>query len=203
MLCGPALAFTATPSEVQRQQAISEGQALARKHNGYPVKDYLLYSVADAYTLTPDEGSVEAVQLATPLERTRWGSYFLTIQGKPLTAEAVRQQAGLAAGHLAVIVYAHSQDGGAKDQDFLKDLGPMHLILGGRTLTPTGITRSGASLNNYKDGGGQVVFRWTDALSATFDLSSLGETTTAQGLLRFTDATGKAFDLPVNLGKVQ
>jgi hypothetical protein len=200
-LWGSALALTVQPTDAQRQQAIADGQALAQKRRGYPVGEYLLYSVADAYTLTPGEGSVEAVQLATPLERTRWGSYFLAIQGKAVTPQAVRQQAGLAPGHLAVVIYAHSPGGAASDQAFLQNFGPLRLTLAGQTLTPSAVARGDAALNNYRDEAGQVVFRWTSTLNATFDLSGLARANDARGTLRFTDATGKAFELPVQLGR--
>lgn len=204
LLGSAALAVVLNPSDTQRQQEMQRGQALADKRQGYPVKDYIIYSVPDAYTLQPGEGSVEAVQIATPLERTRWGSYFLAIQNKPVTPDSVGQQVKLSDGNVAVIIYAHSQGGEDKDKTFLQEFKNIRLTLNGQTLRPTGVESSGPSRNNYRGAQGQVEFLWSGNLTARFDLSGLGEgAASAQGHLTFTDATGKSHSLPVALGKFQ
>ena len=200
LLGGAALSLTLAPTDAERQQAIEQGQTLAAKRQGYPVGAYVIYSVSDALTLSPGEGSVEAVQLATPLERERWASYFLTIQGKDVTPQAVQNLAKLSPDHLEVIVYAHSQSGNESDQGFLKAFGSAQLTLNGQTLRPAQTDLSGASRNNYRDAGGQVTFRWTGTVTYDFDLSKLGDASAAQGQLQFTDAVGKGYDVPVNLG---
>ncbi|GAA5534180.1 hypothetical protein [Deinococcus aluminii] len=195
LLLGSTLALVATPTDAERQAAVQQGEALAGQHQGYPVRDYLLYSVPDALALTPGEGSVEAVQVATPLERARWAGYFLTIQGKPVTPDAVQHIADMPPDRVEFIVYAHSN--GPKDQDFLGAFGPATMLIGEQVLPTSAVKTSGASLDNYRDADGQVVFRWTDAITYRFRVPE-GATT---GHLRFTDATGKKYDLPFDLSR--
>lgn len=203
-LLGGALALTLYPTDAQLRQEIRRGLALADQRQGYPVQAYVVYSVPDALTLERGEGSVEAVQIATPLERARWGSYFLAIQGKAVTPEAVERQANLPAGELAVIIYAHSAGKNDEDKDFLRNFSPLRLTLNGHTRTPAKVESFGPSLNNYRDADGRVVFRWTDTLTARFDLAGLSQNAAnARGHLQFTDASGKSYDLPLDLRRVR
>ena len=161
----------------------------------------MLYSVPDALTLTPGEGAVEAVQLATPIERERWASYFLTIQGKVVTPQAVKKEANLTVGQIAFIVFAHSQSGDETDQAFLKQFGSARLTLNSQVLTPVDVVRSGSSRNNYRDAGGQVVFRWTGTLTYRFAVPP--GLSAAKGELHFVGAAGKAYDLKLDLAQYQ
>jgi hypothetical protein len=187
-------------SAAQQQDALKAGQALAAKHQGYPVADYLIYDVHDALQLHPNQGSVEAVQVATPWERTRWASYLLSVQGKPVSEEASRPLNNLKDGQVAFIVFAHSPGEGKDYQDFLKKFSAAHLQLGSQNLTPVNTAYSGAAVDNYRDLNGDVTFLWSGTVTYRFDLSAVPPPVQT-GILSFTDASGKKVSLKVDLSK--
>ncbi|AWN23303.1 hypothetical protein DKM44_08725 [Deinococcus irradiatisoli] len=200
LLGGLAGAATFDLSAAERQNALSAGQALAAKHQGYPVADYLIYDVHDALQLHPDQGSVEAVQVATPWERARWAGYLLSVQGKPVSEQAAQVIDDLKSGQVDFIVFAHSSGEGKDYQNFLKTFSAAHLNLGSRDLTPVNTAYSGAAVDNYRDLNGNVTFLWSGNVTYRFDLSQM-PSTPQSGTLSFTDASGKKWNLKVDLSQ--
>jgi hypothetical protein len=195
-LAVPAMAVELAPDGAALARAAAEGRALFKPQSGYPLQDHLIYAVRDARAIDPADGSVDAVVLATPLERTRHAAYFGVYERRALTPERAFHESGLAAGQIAFIVFAHG--GEDADMEFPGKFSPAVLSLGDRRLTPIGIDRGGASPSIYplaKRGR----MRFVATITYRFELTAVPQAGEAKGRLAFTDATGKAFDLPVDL----
>ncbi|WP_027483576.1 hypothetical protein [Deinococcus pimensis] len=171
------------------RDALASGRALAAALRGYPVREYLLYSVPDAFTVKRGEAAVEAVQIGTPFERARWSAYFLALQGKAFSERDLSTRDD----QLEFIVYAHSR--GPEDQTFMSRFTTASLTFeGGREVHAASVARSPASLDHYRDAQGRVEFRWVGTVTYRFDLR--GRHAADVATLRFTDADGHTFRLP-------
>ncbi len=75
-LARPALAVDLAPDAAAIARAAADGRAMYKPSYGYDLADHVVYQVRDARAIDPNDGSVDAVVLATPLERTRHAAYF-------------------------------------------------------------------------------------------------------------------------------
>ncbi|OLV16678.1 hypothetical protein BOO71_0011059 [Deinococcus marmoris] len=196
MAAGPALAYIPTLNAQQIQNAYAEGQQLAQnRDSGYPLRAYTLYAVKDTLKLEAQNGAVDAVTIATPSERTRFESFLSFLGEDPITPQQAFQRAGLPPYNVAFIVFAHGMDAG--DQTFLNRFSMARLKLGGQSLRPVETSKSGTSISQYPRTVGETGIRFGGTVTYRFELPKrlIGDT----GTLNFTDASGKAYDLPVNL----
>lgn len=197
-LSGPAAAYVPAPGAAEIAEATRLGAALAEPYRGYPVQDYLLYAVGDALALDPSAGCVDAVQVATPFERTRHASFLAALARRPIGPEAAREAAAFPDGALAFTIFAH---GAAEDdQDFLQRFSPPQLTFAGRAARLTGQDRSPTFRDIYPHAPASDRERQVGTVTFRFQLdpASLAD---GRGVLSFTDACAKAFRLPVDLAR--
>jgi hypothetical protein len=196
-LARPALAVDLAPDAAAIARAAADGRAMYKPSYGYDLADHVVYQVRDARAIDPNDGSVDAVVLATPLERTRHAAYFGQYQQTALAPGDAYRKGGLDAGQIAFIVFAHGSNEG--DMEFPARFSAASLTIGGHQLATIAVDRGGPSFSTYplatKDRS-----RFVATVTYRFDLATVPGAATAAGRLAFTDATGKAFDLPVNLG---
>ena len=193
---GSALAYVPVLNAALLQSAFSEGQHLAEnRDSGYPLKAYTLYAVPETLKLEPQNGTVDAVTIGTPYERTRYESFLSKYGEDPVTPQQARQRAELPDYGVEFIVFAHGLR--PDDQTFLDHFSAARLRLGNVNLRPVATQKSEVSLSSYPRTVGETGFRFTGTVTYRFQLPR--NLTAAKGTLSFTDASGKAFTLPVNL----
>jgi len=194
-LMAPALAADLAPDAAAIARAAAEGRAMFKPSQGYELQDHVVYAVRDARDIDPADGSVDAVVLATPLERTRHAAYFGAYQKIAMPPAEAFRKGGLGAGQVAFIVFAHGDD--EADMEFPDKFAPASLTIGGRTLAPAAIDRGGPSPSTYPlSAHGRS--RFVATITYRFDLSGIAGANEAKARLAFTDASGKSFDLPVD-----
>lgn len=192
----PAMAVDLAPDAAAIARAVADGRAMYRPAYGYDLADHVIYEVRDARAIDPADGSVDAVVLATPLERTRHAAYFGQYEKQALSPEEAFRRGGLAANQIAFIVFAHGGDDA--DMEFPGKFSAATLAIGGRQLAATAIDRGGPSISTYPlSTKGRM--RFVATISYRFDLTGIAEGAEGKARLAFTDASGKSFDLPVDL----
>jgi hypothetical protein len=195
-LGGPALAIDLAPDGAAIARAAAEGRAMYKPSLGYDLADHVVYEVRDARAIDPKDGNVDAVVLATPLERTRHAAYLGQYEQHALAPAEAYRRGGLGAGQIAFIVFAHGSD--EADMEFPAKFSTATLTIAGKQLAAVAVDRGGPSFSTYPlSTTGRS--RFVATISYRFDLRTVPGAATAQGRLGFTDATGKPFDLPVNL----
>ncbi|ALW87650.1 hypothetical protein [Deinococcus actinosclerus] len=198
LLLGSALAVRPAVTPALLQAAAAEGERLAAAPEaGYPLRPYTVYAVPDTLKLVAANGSVDAVTIATPFERTRYEVFLHRLGEDPVTPAGARAQAGLPDHQVAFIVFAHGRT--PDDQAFLSQFSAARLTLGGQRAPLLGTARSGASISQYPRTEGEIGLRFIGTVTYRFRLPAGLEN--ASGTLSFTDATGKAFTLPVRLAR--
>jgi hypothetical protein len=194
-LSGTARAVDLAPDAAAIARAAADGRAMYKPSYGYDLADHAIYEVQDARAANPKDGSVDAVVLATPLERTRHAAYLGQYEQHPLAPGEAFRNAGLGANQIAFIVFAHGSD--EADMAFPAAFSTATLTIAGRQLAAVAVDRGGPSFSTYplatKDRS-----RFVATISYRFDLATVPGAATASARLAFTDATGKSFDLPVN-----
>lgn len=195
-VAAPSAAVDLAPEAAAVARAAAEGRALYKPQFGYPLKDHVVYAVKDARGIDPADGSVDAVVLATPLERIRHAAYFAEYEKRASSPAELYAKSGLAAGQVAFIVFAHGGPDG--DMEFPEKFSRATLSVGDRQLEASTVDRGGASPSIYPLArSGRM--RFVATITYRFDLAGLAGAATAAARLAFTDATGKSFDLPVDL----
>jgi hypothetical protein len=195
-LAAPARAVDLAPDAAAIARAAAEGRAMYKPTVGYGLHDYAIYAVRDARAIDPADGSVDAVVIATPLERTRHAAYFGAYEKRALPPAEAFRKGGLGPGRIAFIVFAHGGD--EADMEFPGKFSTATLVIGGRTLAATAIDRGGPSPSTYpRSTRGRT--RFVATITYRFDLSGIPDAGRARARLDFTDASGKSFDLPVDL----
>jgi hypothetical protein len=191
----PAAAVDLAPDAAAIARAAAEGRAMYQPALGYALQDHVVYAVHDARGIDPADGSVDAVVLATPLERTRHAAYFGQYQKHALAPSEAYRQGGLGAGRIAFIVFAHGSD--EADMEFADKFSPAILSIGDRQLSATAVDRGGPSPSTYPlSRTGHM--RFVATITYHFDLTGVAGAAQAKARLAFTDASGKTFDLPVD-----
>jgi hypothetical protein len=196
-LGGTALAVDLAPGAAAIARAAADGRAMYKPSYGYSLADHVVYEVRDARAIDPRDGSVDAVVLATPLERTRHAAYLGQYEQHALAPADAYRKGGLGAGQVAFIVFAHGGD--EADMGFPAGFSTATLTIAGRPLAAVAVDRGGPSFSTYPLAT-KARTRFVATITYRFDLRTVPGAATAQGRFAFTDATGKAFDLLVNLG---
>jgi len=197
-LTTPVKAVESPLSAASIQAAVTQGGQLARDTSApYPLAPNAIYHTADTLRLDPRNGDVDAVVIGTPWERTRYQAYIAGIGEEKLTASQTHDRARLPDGSVAVLIYAHGAQ--PDDQDFMTKFSNVQLKLAGKNLRPVEAGHSGTSEAQYPDTPGEIGVRFAGTITYIFKLSP--SQLRASGTLSFTDPTGKAFSLPVMLGR--
>jgi hypothetical protein len=192
----PVLAVDLAPDAAAIARAAADGRAMYRPSTGYDLADHVIYEVRDARAIDPKDGNVDAVVLATPLERTRHAAYFGQYEQHALAPGEAYRKGGLGAGQIAFIVFAHGGD--EADMEFPDKFSAATLTIGGKQLAATAVDRGGPSFSTYPlSTTGHS--RFVATITYRFDLASVADAARGKGRFAFTDATGKSFDLPVDL----
>src|SRR5579863_5150824 len=147
VLAGGSGAATLTPSDAEIAAALKAGGALVSSDQGYPLKDHLLYEVPDARDIKPAWGEVDAVVLASPLERARHAGYIAKVSGQAIDVKTARQLPELRPGFLSILVYAHGPD--AEDESFVDKFGGASLVFSDTSVAAVGVTHSEPSESTY------------------------------------------------------
>jgi hypothetical protein len=198
LLAGGSAAATLSPSDAEIADALEAGAALINPDKGYPLRDHLLLEVPDARDIKPAWGAVDAVILATPLERARHAGYLAKLSGQTIEVPAARQLPELHPGSLSIIVYTHGPDG--KDESFIDKFGRASLVFPHETVAAAEVTHTEPNEATYPLAGFERQ-RQAAVLIYRFDLAAFPRLGNARCRLKFTDPTGKAFDIPLNLAQ--
>jgi hypothetical protein len=198
LLADLGAAATLNPSDAEIAAALEAGAALVNPDNGYPLKDHVLFEVPDARDIKAAWGDVDAVILATPLERARHAGYLAKLSGQTIDVASVRQLPELHPGSLSFIVYTHGPDD--NDEIFIDKFGRASLVFAHESVPAADVTHSEPTEATYPLARVQRR-RQVAVLLYRFDLASLPERDNAHCRLKFTDPTGKAFDIPINLAQ--
>jgi hypothetical protein len=192
----PALAVDLAPNAAALARAVADGRAMYKPSVGYDLADHVVYEVRDARAIDPKDGNVDAVVIATPLERTRHAAYFGQYEKRALAPAEAYRKGGLGNGQIAFIVFAHGGD--EADMEFPARFSAATLTIGTKQLAATAIDRGGPSISTYPlSTSGHT--RFVATITYRFDLAGVADAARAKGRLGFTDATGKSFDLTVDL----
>jgi len=194
----PAAAVDFAPGEDAIAQAADDGAAIAARKEGYPLPDYVLHEVRDARDLDPADGNVDAVVLATPLERVRHAAYREALSGHPRDVTKLVEESGLANGSIRVIIFAHGDD--ELDDAFPVKFTAIRLRAGTNALEPSSMSHTQPAETIYPLAKVDRE-RLVSAITLIFDLKAAGLRGSEEARLTFTDATGKPFDIAVPLAK--
>jgi hypothetical protein len=198
VMAGSSQAYVAAPTTLQISAAIETGRAFAERHEGYYSADYLIYKSSDTLALDSAGGSVDAVVLGTPLERTRHASFLESYSLKKAAARNLRLEAALPDGWLQIVVFAHGAT--RMDRDFAKRFGPASLYVGAGTVMPASVDYEGPERAIYPHAVRDAV-RYAATIAYKFDLSAMPNIERQTVVFSFSDETGKHFDLPIDLGR--
>lgn len=201
LTAGTAAAADLDPSPALLDRAAAEGGRIAARHAGYPFGGYILHQVRDARALDPADGAVDAVVLATPIERTRHAAYIAAYGGRPIDGAEAYRRAGFGRGRIAVIIFAHGAT--ADDESFVRQFSHASLsFAGGGGAIDAAPVASETSETSYP-----LAPRDRERMVATityrFDLAGVAGAGDRHARLRFVDSTGKPFDLSVDLAAVR
>jgi hypothetical protein len=183
------------PDDRQIVAAIDHGRALALAHDGYSSR-YIAWAVPDARNIDPTLGAVDAVLVATPLERATHAGFVAAYNGRQLTVRQFRGSAEFEPEGLRIILFTHGPD--ARDESYVDRFTDARLVFGDRTLVPIKTEHSGPTDSIYPLAADNRQ-RQISTISYHFDLSSSAALQVARARLQFTDDTGKRFDLPIDL----
>jgi hypothetical protein len=191
-----ASAAVLSPSTEEIAKAAADGRRLAAPHEGYPLKDYVVYEVKDARAIDPNDSDVDAVVIATPLERTRHAAFVAAFAGHRIGSAEARARSLLPDNHIEIIIFAHGAD--RADRRFVHGFGPAFLIQRTQPLAAA-LPVADAPFGAVYPLAQRDRRRFVATISYRFDLSSVPELAAAKARVTFRDASGKAFDLPVDL----
>jgi hypothetical protein len=199
--CTAANAADLAPTPAAIAKAAGAGAALAPRHEGYPLKDHVLYEVRDARGADPADGAVDAIVLATPLERTRHAAYIAAYSGRMIAPARAFAEGGLAPGQIAILVFAHSAD--EDDARFVREFSPATLeMAGGVRLVAQPF--AGATMDSvYPRAAAGRRERQVATIIYRFDLSAARDAGRQSMRLTLKDSTGRPFDLTFDLARFE
>lgn len=187
---------TFVPGAAEIAAAAADGDRIARIGEGYPLGEYLVYQVADARTLAPKNGCVDAIVAVTPLERTRHAAYVATVESRRVDPVQARNEADLPDHGFGILVYAHGLH--ERDPNFTERFRDARLLIGSREVRPTGVATSAPVDGIYPLASGDR-HRPVATVTWRFDLSGLADDTTPLAWLSFTDACDRELRIAVPL----
>lgn len=199
-IAAPVFAANLAPSTQEIAVAAATGKAQVKADGGYPLRDHLLYAVKDARGIDPADGEVDAIIVATPLERTRHAAYIAERTGRSLSPQAAYTSTELPTGYVSILVFAHGKD--AEDDSFPKRFGQASLIFPDGIIDAVDTDRGEPSEAVYPLA---TVNRQRNVATITyrFNLSQWPDAGRRSGRLVFIDGDGKRFDLPLDLSRFE
>lgn len=186
------------PAAIARAARAGLVQAAARE--GYPLRSHVLYEVRDARAADPADGAVDAIVLATPLERTRHAAYMAAYSGRTISPAQAYAEAGLPPGRLSIVVFAHGAD--ETDEAFAAGFSAATLTISGDAPITAEPMASETSEAVYPLAAHNRA-RQVATITYRFDLSALRDAGRRTAQLRLRDATGRAFDIPIDLRRFE
>jgi hypothetical protein len=197
----PCAAYQSRLTTADTKAAIAAGVALQSAHAGFEAQAYVAFAVRDALQISPGDGSIDAIVVATPFERLRYASYLAAFQGESLSAPAIRDAANPDA--LDFVVFAHSS--AAEDQDFLHRFGSVSFRIAGVTLRPTSVSTFGPAEDFFNTPSGAREPRMLGYATFRFHVRSMqtkdANVASAKGALTIVDPYGRRYDLAIDLAK--
>jgi hypothetical protein len=194
----PAVTFAPSPAEIAA--AAAAGEVLAAAGEGYPLAEYLVYQVPDARQLRREDGCVDAVATATPLERTRHAAYLAALESRRIGAAAARLEARLPDQSIEVVVFAHGRERG--DATFTERFRAVRLLVGGGEVKPVSTEASEPVEATYPLAIGDA-HRAVATVTWRFELAAYADDATPLAWLRFTDPCGEDFRVALPLAALR
>jgi hypothetical protein len=192
-----AQAADLTPDDRAISAAIAAGRKLAVSHPGYPLRGHIAWEVPDSRNIDPSLGDVDAILIATPLERATHAGFEAAQRGARVNAAEVRKTGEVQAGWLTVILLTHGPN--RKDESHVERFSEGKLVFAEQTLMSVATEHSEASETTYPLAA-ENRQRQVATISFHFDLSDRPTLQSAEGRLQFSDDQGRSFDIPINLG---
>ena len=194
---GEARALVLEPHMSEIANAVRVGVKMAKPSQGYSLKNYVIYEVKDARSIDPQDGEVDAILLATPLERIRHAAFVAASEGTSISPIEARQMANLANHEIEIVVYAHGEDG--HDRAFVARFGTA-LLVGPTWEISAQPTISDPSRTIYPLAQSDRV-RFVGTVTYHFDLAHTAATEFDPVRLEVTDGSGKVFKIPLSFRK--
>lgn len=184
-----------TPSLAQR--AASEGVAMADRHGGYNVRNWVAYQSRDPLRAVHGQSGVDAVIVETPFERVRYEAYLHRLQGDQITPTLVHNLFTQAENTLGILIYAHSK--GDEDRGFLAAMQPATLTLSnGIVNQPSQTVRFGPS-DDFYDVGDFRESRWVGSVTYRYALPQCA----GHEVVRLNDGRGETYMFPYDATRFQ
>jgi hypothetical protein len=204
LLGAPAYAVDVMPSARAESVAAAAGKAMAAHNEAYEIGPYLLFGTNTDVLLTDESPSVEAVQLATAIERIRWMAYVSEMEQRPLPPSTIAAFAKEQRGIISFIVFAHGHD--EHDRTFLTAFSGGSLVRAadGTLVASADIERSVATQDQYFMPGNRVVDRYLGQVTYRFTLPVTPNSVMDEPLIfEFNDDRGEAQRFPLTLSHFQ
>ena len=163
----PARAIELSLSADAVAAAIGDGRAMAARGEGYTIGEYVLFGVDDAFHITGDDQTIEAVAVGTPFERLRFHAYLLAHEGRPNSDADTAQFLTAHRSTSELVVFVHSRS--VADREFMQHFGAGTLDAGGE-LRAAEVSSTDPVLDSYYRLDGSVLKRWLGVVTYRFDL---------------------------------
>jgi len=163
----PARAIEPSLSADAVAAAIGDGRAMAARGEGYTIGEYLLFGIDDAFHISDDGQTIEAVAVGTPYERLRFHAYVLAHEGRPLSDGDTAQFLTAHRSTLELVVFVHSRS--MADREFMQHFGAGMLDAGGNARAAE-VSSTDPVLDSYYRPDGSVLKRWLGVVTFRFDL---------------------------------
>lgn len=184
------------PDDGQLAAAIDRGRVLAASHGNYSLKKNIAWEVPDARTIDPALGSVDAVLVATPIERATHAGFLAANNGRQLTVSEARRSEQIQSGWLRIILFTHGPN--AKDESYVDRFSNARLVFDDQTIVAQKMEHSEPSESIYPLAT-ENRERQVATITFHFNLSSSPKLQAARARLQFTDDAGQKFDRPIDL----
>ena len=189
-------AASLAPDDRQLAAAIDRGRVLAASQGNYSLKKNIAWEVPDARTIDPALGSVDAVLVATPIERATHAGFLAAHDGRQLTVSEARGSERIQPGWLRIILFTHGPD--AKDESYVEKFSNARLVFGNDTIVAQKMEHSEPSESTYPLAT-ENRERQVATITFHFNLSKSPKLQATRGRLQFTDDAGRTFDQPIDL----
>ena len=189
------IAMDLAPDDGALVRAVVDGIAVARAANGYDAREYLIHAVADARDVQPEQGSVDAIVLLTPLERLRHAAYLRAVSGEAIEPSLAAAREFYVAQEVGFRIFSHGLDG--TDVRFTERFSSATLRMDGKEIAPIRMERSPASLGRYPRAARERE-RTVGTVTYWFGVAGYPEIPQGMALLSFRDAEQRALEVSVD-----
>ncbi len=190
----PADAFVPVLSPALVRDAIAHGRAAAHARSGFPATGYVAFQTPDTLRVSPGQGAIDAVLIATPYERVAIAAYEAAFDNASPSPRDV--SAAQTSDTLDVVVFAHARD--PVDQSFLRRFKNPRLEIGGITEKPSVTAVEGPTKDFFTTPNGRALL-WLGTLTLRFAVPRADDAMRAT--FAITDPYGRAYRIPLPLGR--